>query len=91
LIPRSSLDFSKCRRRGLNTVRRIFIGRPLALTAVCRATCSLADRSAGRSVKTGGQPMFAAPRKYSAWQMDKAIKRNSGERKKFVGVSFMLV
>lgn len=30
--------------------------------------------------------MFAAPRKYSAWQMDKAIKRNSGERKKFVGV-----
>ena len=29
-----------------------------------------------------GQPMFAVPRKYSAWQMDKAIKRNSGERKK---------
>jgi hypothetical protein len=91
LIPRSSLDFSKCSRRGLNTVRRIFIGRPLALTAVCRAICSLADRSTGRSVKTCGQPMFAVPRKYSAWQMDKAIKRNSGERKKFVGVSFMFV
>ena len=49
----------------------------------CLLTYGIMRRAFGEN---GRFADIAARKKYSAWQMNKAIKRNSVERKKFVGV-----